>query len=266
VFGAAALLMVATACTPSSPSGRSSSEVRVGDCFQLATWAALTGPTDASPAVSCTGPHDAEAFRTFTYTGRYTARRTRPLPEQLQGELTSACSGYDAIRGYLGAGPVDAQWGVGAFVRVPTRREWAAGDRTIRCDLVPDNAGSGGPVVSAPLRGVLRLARSERFRLCYRAGRSLTCDRPHDAEAVAGAPALDAGPMPEPATLARAATAICASAISSYLGHPLSADLTARPLLPTKQRWDRGDRHVDCAVGPVDPRQLVTGTLRGGLA
>ena len=268
-FGALVFVVLAVAlsgCASSPPAGRASSDVAVGQCFALPTVEALGAATDNSPSVPCNAPHDAEVFRTFTYTGRYAKRSSRPLVEQLLGDVTKSCSSYTAIREYLGAGPLDEQWGVGVYPRVPTAKEWAAGVRTIRCDLVPDNITGVGPVVSAPLRGVLGRRDSARFRLCYRGKNPLTCNLPHDVEVIAGEVVLPSGPYPSPNVLLGEASAACTPPVTSYLANSSPTGMTSKPRLPGRATWNQGDRRVRCAIGPILTDDLVTGTLRGGLA
>ncbi len=223
----------------------------------------MVAASDDSPVVPCTEPHDAETYATFTYTGHYANRKARPLPQQLDADIGDRCSAYSAIRAYLGAGLHDAHWGLEVWRKYPSPQQWARGDRVVRCDLVP-GAGPNGPVLDAPLRGVLQRAGSARFRLCYAKGEPLTCDRPHDREVLAGPPALPAGPYPPAAALAREAFVACAPLVVSYIGRPLPADLTVKPHSPSLAQWNAGDRHVDCGVGPAEPGRLVTGTVRGG--
>lgn len=261
--GCFALLTVG--CAHRAPVGQPTADAKPGDCHHIPTPEAMVTASDNSPTVPCTAVHNVETYLTFTYHGRYAKRTSRPLPEQLDGDIGQGCVNYDAVRNYLGAGPHDEQWGVSAWHKYPSPSEWAHSVRLIRCDLVPDS-GVSGPRITQSLRNILQRKDSARFRLCYRATKPVTCDKPHDTEALAGSPTLAAGLFPDRATLEQVAAQACTTPIHDYIAGSLPADFVVKPILPTADMWTHGDRQVDCGFGPAQTGRLVTGTMRGGLS
>src|SRR5262245_33409779 len=120
-------------------------DMKIGTCHRMARPEELYNGSDVAPPVSCTQPHQTETYMLTTFTGPLAAQQERPSPDKLGAAIAKACD-YHPIRPYLGAGERDGQWGIGIWGKFPTREAWAAGDRTLRCDLlVPTLTDARGP-------------------------------------------------------------------------------------------------------------------------
>ncbi|EFL09983.1 MULTISPECIES: septum formation family protein [Actinomycetes] len=219
---------------------------KVGSCAKIATPEELYTASDIGPVVPCTEPHQTETVFVGRLDGPIAAEAERPVVEKLDTVIADRCHSVD-LRGYLGARARDS-FGVSLLTRVPTRAEWAAGERTFRCDAIPAAAPGAPPQLSVPLRGVLPTAASAAVRVCWRGGEQLPCDRPHTAEEV-NAWLLAAPGSPEQP---------CEPYVTEFLGGPLS-DFPELAVVAIPGIVN-GQQTVKCAVGRRDGRQS-TGTL-----
>lgn len=222
-------------------------------------------PSDASPAVPCTNAHQTEVMWTTTVTGPVAASRVRPNGELLNATYGAACYDYDKDRAYLGAGPHDVTWGLAVWAKFPTAAAWARGDRTLVCEGSAATDGPSGPTIDYPLAGVMSTARSARFRLCRGPSGRITCDRPHNAEAVSPNVVLT-GPWPGAAEATRMAQRACQPVVDAYLGQPTSErpDLAVVPDPVSQTTWSPSGQSLGCWISFADGRSEA-GSVRGGL-
>jgi hypothetical protein len=166
----------------------------------------------------------------------------------------------------MGADVNDDNWGVTTLIKVPTVSEWAAGDRTLRCEAMAGTYGPGPPVFTSSLRGILRRRDSARFRLCRRAEALVTCDQVHNEEGMSPNIVPPTGRWPGTEAVTATGEAGCASIADRYLGAPLRSrpELSLAVDVPTQAQWDAGNRNVNCWLANM-PGQYTTGTVRGGL-
>ncbi|HEX5823867.1 MAG TPA: septum formation family protein [Candidatus Limnocylindrales bacterium] len=93
--------------------------------------------------------------------------------------------------------------------------------------------------------------------------RSVDCAGPHDNEVVGGSGLAFGDVFPGQARLQTFAANICLPAFRSYVGIDIQASsLDVLPLLPTEDRWSRGERDLSCVVMTRDGAQL-TGSVLG---
>jgi hypothetical protein len=232
-------VLLITACASPAPQVLATDQVPVGACKDKTLAEEMAGFSDSAPTVPCTEPHTLETYGSGTLPEAVSALGPeRPGPEILAGVTAAACS-YDPIRPYLGATVLDLTWGIEVFVKFPTRAEWAAGVRTVLCDLAVGTAGP--PRTDLPLRDALRYTDSARLRMCRAGETTVTCDLPHDGERAGDVDASGADPD---------RTARCEDAARDYAGGPVASAVTLRS--GTAECW------ITAPAG-------TTGTVRGGL-
>ncbi len=222
--------------------------------------------SDTAPPVPCDRPHQTETVWIHQIDGPLAREVERPNPELLGATLDARCNDYTRLRAYLGAEPNDNHWGLSMFIKVPTRAEWAEGDRTLRCEAVAAGSESGRPVMKESISGILRRTASARYRLCWSAGAAVTCDQAHDAEALSPNVILPDGPWPGGPAVEAMAADRCAPIAQQYLMASLASrpDLKVAFDIPTAASWATGDRNVDCNLASRTGKRML-GTLRGGL-
>jgi len=265
--GVVVLAVAWSAFGPSSPSALPTRASGPGTCHVAADPGELTATaSDTAPAVPCDQVHQTETLWTGRVADRLAAEKRRPNPELINAMLGRSCDDFGRVQAYVGADDHDAQWGIIVEVKVPTPQEWAGGDRTFRCDARPPARGFGPPAATGTLRDVLRRNDSAMFRLCESRGAAVTCDQPHDREAVTPSVSLDGPTWPGDQALRTAAVTACSPMVEAYLGRPLASrpELVVTADVPDRNAWDAGTRNAACWVGSSGST-LATGTLRGGL-
>ncbi|GLX95994.1 septum formation family protein [Herbidospora sp. NBRC 101105] len=236
LWGRFTVLLVATACAAPATT-HPSAAMPVGSCHVMSQPEELYALSDVRPPVPCTQPHQTETYLVTRLSGPMADTPIRPPHELLVPMVTAGCD-YRPIRPYLAAGPHDAQWGVSVWGKVPTPDEWAAGDRTLRCDLlVPTTHPNGGPVLTAPLRGIMNRPESAAIRRCNLDGRDVQCSLPHEWEWV------------EPQGLTRNR---CRANAAMFAGRLRGLRIR---LGPDRSCWVGQERH-----------HITVGTLREGMA
>lgn len=220
---------------------------RFGTCWELRTSDFGTA-LDQPKRTLCSRPHDAETVWVATNaldpsmpypTEAQTEDSTGPVGEALDG----ACS-WETVNTYLGD---DAAHDV-AFVswqaRLPSREQWAAGARWIRCDAV---YGVDVPELApGRMSGALKGPRTADYRACYDGTPTdygvVPCSKPHTAEIVSAGEDLPddvAFPAQDRARQAMAET-VC--------GRELGIDLGTAPR-PAGFRLDLYTESQDTAPG-----------------
>jgi len=191
-------------------------------------------------------------------------QKERPLQEQLQNATDRLCPAQE-LRKYLGGAPRDATTGMAIAGYYPTRAEWAAGNRTVRCDVLLTDQSGIPEQSTVNLRGALAGTDSARIRLCYSQdikdgvlsaeGADTVCSEPHTAEDVSAWVGQDASLVSVAAQQER-----CLPFVLEFLkADALPADKEVRPIV----RIDGGARAVRCAVAP---KQEVPAPWTGTLA
>ncbi|GIH23269.1 hypothetical protein Aph01nite_15790 [Acrocarpospora phusangensis] len=227
--------------------GRPSSTMAVGSCHRMSQPEELYHVSDVAPPVPCTHPHQTETYLLTKVSGSLAAEPVRPSPDRLR----AACD-YRPVRPYLGARARDAQWGIEIWAKFPTRTEWAAGNRILRCDLfVPALNPDDAPEVTTPLRGIMGTRQSVAVRRCRLETQDVVCALPHDQEWVEPPAYL----YTEDNTK-RQWRRQCRVNARAYTGGPL-AGLNVTPVPINDHQAECWLRHEDGAV--------TTTTLRGGL-
>ena len=256
-----------TAFTGQAPTGVPVSEQPVGTChLALDPYELVAIPSDSTPAVPCTQPHQTETMWIDPLTGPLAAADPRPNGQLLNQQAGGQCYDYDRIRAYVGAGPSDVTWGIGVWARFPTAQQWADGSRALTCQGSARTDTPVGPTVSFPLAGVMSTRESVRFRLCRRPNREVTCDQPHQSEATSPSIVLPQGPWQGDTVMLQRATAACRPVVETYLQAPLTSrpDLVVLTDGPREPAWAQGNRSANCSIAYTDGR-LTTTTLRGAL-
>lgn len=267
VCGIVVLVVASSAYGPSTPSATSTRDAVPGTCHVAEDPNELSAAiSDTAPAVPCDRPHQTETLWTGRVTGPLDAEERRPNPELINAMLGRACDDYWRVRSYLGADAHDSHWGVTTLLKVPTPAEWAEGDRTFRCEATGPPKGTDGPSLTGTLRGVLRRSDSAAYRLCRSGPAMVTCDRPHDREAMSPDVGLDRPIWPGDQVLHALARPACRALGETYIAASLAdrPDVSVVAEVPGREQWDSGTRHARCWLvsSTLSPR---TGTLRGGL-
>lgn len=254
-----------TAFDSQAPAGVPLSAQRPGSCHLAIDPDELVAiPSDSTPPVPCTQPHQTETMWVGRVTGPLAAATVRPNGQLLNQTLGGQCFDYRRVRAYVGAGPSDVVAGIASHARFPAVAAWAAGDRTLVCQASVQGDPTAGPTTTVTLAGILRRAGSAPFRLCSRPGAQVTCAQPHTTEATSPNAVLPAGPWPGRVSALNGATRACRPVVEAYLG----AKLSARPELvvlvdgPPEAAWASGNRSANCAIGYRDGRSTTTSVRR----
>jgi len=260
-----------TAFASQAPAGVPLSAQRPGSCHLAIDPDELVAiPSDSTPPVPCTQPHQTETMWVDRVTGPLAAATARPNGQLLNQTLGGQCFDYRRVRTYVGAGPSDVVAGIASHVRFPTVAAWAAGDRTLVCQASVQGDPTAGPTTTVTLAGILRRAGSAPFRLCSRPGSQVTCAQPHTTEATSPDIVLPAGPWPGRVPALARATRACRPLVEAYLG----AKLRARPELvvltdgPSEAAWAQGNRSANCSIDRLlwmsrSAEALLVGLSRG---
>lgn len=238
------LLAAGCGAATSGRAGLPTGSVTPGTCKLKTTAEEVVALSDTSPAVPCSTPHTLQAYAL----GRLDPAVAALGPDRPVSEILTARDGDVCpltVRDFLGAEPLDSQWGLSVFAKYPTRAEWRGGERTVVCDLVVSAPTGVVPALSVSLEGALRHDDSARFRLCSRGADLLTCDQPHTAERAGDVPVGD--PSGEEAACTANGLAYTRSA----------APQGWRPTVVHR------DGAAQCWLTALDGQR--TGTLRGGL-
>jgi hypothetical protein len=175
---------------------------RFGTCWKLTSLDFGT-PLDQPERRPCSGPHDTETI----WVANDTLDPSLPYPTEAETETSSGAVGKaldDAcdlvtVDTYLGDDAARHVPFVSWWPRLPSREQWAAGARWIRCDIV---YGVDAPQLApGRMAGGLKGPRTSDYRACYAGSptvnRVVSCSAPHEAEIVTGALDLPAGvPFP----------------------------------------------------------------------
>ncbi len=232
----------------------------IGSCHRMTDPIELYGPSDDAPPVPCDSPHQSETLAFAPLPAAMAGLAERPeRPADVAGPV---CDGpeYRLLRGYLGADDLDRQFGIGVWMKFPTRAEWAGGLRRVRCDM---SVASAFPVLDGPLRGALRRTDSAYLRHCRDGMTDVTCDRLHTAEQVGGWIGVRGTRYPGQQAVDKTVDDQCWRNAERYTAGRLdSLPVRTASASITPAQWRRGVRTSDCWI---ISRSGTKGTLRAGL-
>ncbi|UKA50893.1 septum formation family protein [Arthrobacter sp. FW305-123] len=264
-----AILLGLTGCGVAGPTASDAakvsaeSPVEMDSCHVITTPEEFAAPSDGRPAVDCGEPHTTQTFLVTTFPQPLAEQKERPLQEQLRNATSRLCPAHE-LRKYLAGAPRDATTGMAIAGYYPSRAEWAAGNRTVRCDVLLTEKNGAPQETTLNLKGALAGPDSARIRLCYSQdikdgilsaeGADTLCSEPHTAEDVSAWIGQDASLVSLAAQQER-----CLPFVLEFLkAEVLPEDKEVRPVL----RVDGGARAIRCAVAPKqDVPAPWTGTL-----
>jgi hypothetical protein len=264
-----ALVLAMTGCGVAGPATGDAvkasveSPAELDQCHIITTPEEFGAPSDARPPVDCTEPHTTQTFLVTTFPQPLANQKERPLQEQLHNATNRLCPAAE-LRKYLDGAPRDATAGMAIAGYYPSRAEWAAGSRTVRCDVLLTEETGAPQETTLNLKGALAGPDSAQIRLCYAQdikdgvlsaeGADTLCSEPHTAEDVSAWIGQDASLVSFAAQQER-----CLPFVLEFLKtEVLPEDKEVRPIL----RVDGGARAIRCAVAPKqDVPAAWTGTL-----
>lgn len=276
IHGAVTALILALAVTgcggPGASGPAASGEVatvsrdnnaKAGQCHVITTPEEFGSSSDSRSAVDCTQPHTTQTFLVTTVPEPLASYSERPLHEQLQNATSRLCAAAE-LRKYLAGAERDATTSMAVTGYYPSRAEWAAGSRTVRCDVMLTTPDGGPRESTIDLHGALAGPDSALFRLCYAQeikdgvlnaeGVDVPCSEPHTTEDVSAWIGQDASLVSLAAQQER-----CLPYVLEFLNVEVLPDtIEVRPIV----RIDGGARAVRCGVSPrQDSPAPWTGTL-----
>ena len=261
----AAVLVVAAlgACSGDDPAPSTDADLQpaqvdtvevpgLGACRMLSA-ADVERPWDATAAVPCTEPHNAETFAvgplpaTFD-DAAHDDRRLGAFAYRRCGKAFARFLGADesaVVRSVL-------SW---AWFR-PSPDAWEEGARWYRCDALGATAGDEGTDYGAlptTARGLLRgLRPDDRWMLCARGpavagSEKVPCAQPHDWRAVTTVKLGGPGdPYPGDRLVEVRTRDYCSDSVGAWLGYPLDFDFGYTWF--GEGEWQAGDRRSICWV------------------
>jgi hypothetical protein len=239
---------------------------RPGSCWQLGTsdfGSALDQPT----RLPCAKAHDTEVVRVAANAIDrqldYPTRSQLELPSSAVARALDDACDYLAVSTYLGDDAAMHTPFVDVEPRLPSRAQWAAGARWVRCDVVYGiDTPEPAPGVMA---GALQGPRTAAYRACYAGTPTehvvIPCSAPHQAEIVPdGLFLTSTSPYP---TQDRPRQALA----QSVCAEPLTIDLASAPAPPgvaldlylESPDPDTGNPSATCVL--VHPDGTVTSTV-----
>lgn len=260
----AVFLLAATlgACGQSKP-GVGTGSPEVGQCHAVLSPEEFDATSEPSPPVPCTDFHTTQTFFVATFPLPLAAQESRPNQQQLKATGNRLCTNKD-LRKYLSGADRDGTIGLAVTSYFPSREDWAAGSRAVRCDVAVTATDGDLKRTDINLEGALARVDAAALRLCYRQeakdgvlsedGIDVPCSEPHTAEDISAWMAQDASLATPLAQQAR-----CLPFALEFLNTgTLPADAVVRPVI----RSVGSARTVRCAVAPSQsPTALVTGSM-----
>jgi hypothetical protein len=266
-----AVALALSACAPTDATATSDGDsttvsvdsTTVGQCHLITTPEEFSASSDSRQPLACSEPHTSQTFLVTTVPQPLTGQAERPLHEQLQNLTNRLCPAAE-LRKYLAGTDRDATEGMAITGYYPSRAEWAAGSRSVRCDVLLASPGQAPRETTLDLKGALAGPDSAQIRLCYAQeikdgvpsaeGTDTTCSEPHTTEDVSAWFGQDASLVSLAAQQEK-----CLPFVLDFLKvDALPADVEVRPIV----RIDGGARAVRCGVAPLQASpEPWTGTL-----
>jgi hypothetical protein len=164
----------------------------VGVCHDLTVPDEVDAVSDSRPPVSCTAQHTTETFAIGQVAGDLAEQPERPGQEQLEPLQAAACP-IPTLRAFLAAGDRDGVASVRLRAYFPSRSDWKAGSRAIRCDVAIPAPHGALSRVTFDMASVMNRPQSSPLRICYRqapaaddgwstTGTQSTCDKVHSTQ------------------------------------------------------------------------------------
>lgn len=229
----------------------------VGACFQLGD-TAFSHLSSSDEPIPCSSPHNAETF----FVGAVPAPITDPqtaTPPQIVAAVLSECTA-DRLRAYLGlTDPLPSRFLRKAFF--PTPEAWAAGDRSLRCDVTL-RSGLGRASWQGTAAQVVSANPPSAFRYCTPSVGFLAwpdpnkpvaqdCTDPAKQWIQVGAKPLGrpTAKYPGEAKLRRTSSWICRNFRATYPGTIANPENRGWYFMyPKPAGWKAGERDVQCWV------------------
>jgi hypothetical protein len=240
----------------------------VGSCWLNDMPGGEVLPLAGAEPVACTDVHQAETIRVvddvFDPQTPYPTTRTDLMGSAAASQWVLENCNEVTAASYLGNVALAFALFASTEARVPRREEWAAGARWIRCDVVygfPTDLPAPGPMA-----GALDSPNSAAYHLCL-TGTSddydfVSCDRPHEAEAL-GQPQMlpPTTPFPRDESTREALRAECAGNLPlASSDTPLPEGVTVDVFLGDERDWDTAGI-VTCVLLPAGGGQTTTTLL-----
>ena len=258
IIAALAMLGTSSAVTlgVTAPGARASSP-DVGACYQLSDKGLAALSSDAGPQ-ACAQPHNAETFHVGTVPGTIADPATA-TPPQIVAAVLGECT-QERLTAYLGLkDSLPSRFQRKAFF--PTPEAWAAGDRSLRCDVtLRSGVGRGSWTGTAP--EYVAANPPEAFRYCTPSVGFLAWPDPNRPAAVectdpaklwilVGSQALGrpTAKYPSEAKLRRKSSDICRTYRATYPGGIVKPENRGWYFMfPRAAGWKAGERDVQCWV------------------
>ena len=249
-----ALLVLCTACSggghdadPGPGQVDTTALPKAGVCRNL-TRADVQRPTNASPLVDCSDPHNAETYAVGMLPAAFA--HVEEDDDKLADWVYDTCT--TRLERHLGADQSLLMRSMLSWVWFgPSDRAWAKGARWYRCDLV-GGGQSGAAYVDLPTvtRNLLRGKDvDDRWMVCARGasvdGAKVACSEKHTWRAVTtiklGEPST---PYPGDAKVKATTREYCADSVKAWMGYPASYDYGYTWF--GEDEWDAGNRRSVC--------------------
>jgi hypothetical protein len=212
--------------------------------------------------VDCAEPHDVEvaAIQTLPDPGG------TPFPGEAALSALAIPRCRAELPGYLGGPAFDATR-LQSWVFWPSPADWERGERWLLCSAIEIGGGGKSTERTGQLHGTLGADGFLVFQTCTTGSpskdarlRTVTCDQPHQAEAVPDILTLGtpADRIPSKERMNVLARGHCDRAVASYLAVANRRDVISSWRLPTQQSWEQGYTSVVCYA---EANSRITGRL-----
>ncbi|MFC8039118.1 septum formation family protein [Paenarthrobacter sp. NPDC057355] len=267
IMAAVVLISTLSACDQPQP-GVDTANPETGLCHVVPSPEEYDAGSESRPPVPCSERHTTQTFLVTTFPEPLASQAARPNQQQLKAAGRRVCT-TEELRSYLSASTRDATTRLTVTSYFPSRDAWAAGARSVRCDVALTDQHGTPQETGLDLAGALAGPNSAVVRLCYRQelkdgvlsedGADVPCSEPHTAEDVSAWVAQDASLATPEAREAR-----CLPYALEFLkSDKLPAGVSVHPIIRTVGTA----RTIRCAVAPADlqtpgqPVALTTGSL-----
>ncbi|UXM92733.1 septum formation family protein [Paenarthrobacter sp. JL.01a] len=267
MVAAAVLISTLSACEQPQP-GVDTATPEAGLCHAVFSPEEYDAGSESRPPVPCSERHTTQTFLVTTFPEPLASQAARPNQQQLKAAGRRVCT-TEELRSYLSASTRDATTRLTVTSYFPSRDAWAAGARSVRCDVALTDQHGTPQETGLDLTGALAGPNSAVVRLCYRQelkdgvlsedGADVPCSEPHTAEDISAWVAQDASLATPEAREAR-----CLPYALEFLkSEKLPAGISVNPVIRTVGTA----RTIRCAVAPAglqepgQPLALTTGSL-----
>lgn len=239
-------LLVLSACGSSAARDRVSvAAPRAGLCRML-TPHDVAQPSNDSPPVACSEPHDVETFAVGTLPSRFTS-----VDDPAIDTWAYATCGR-AFPAYLGTDESTAMRSLLTWIWFrPSAAAWKAGARWYRCDVLGGSAAQTSYVdLPTTTKRLLRGRGDDQWMACVKgrsvdSGTTVPCTAKHDWRAVTTIKLGEAGQSyPGDAAVKSKTRSYCSDSVDAWLGYPPDFDYGYTWF--GKREWQAGNRRSVC--------------------